>query len=450
MAPPSKKSYVCQGCGAIFPKWQGKCSDCGQWDALVHEEVNVSFPTTQGGAVFESLTAQKEEHFPRISTGMDEFDRVCGGGIVAGSVCLIAGDPGIGKSTLLLQLASLLSEKIPVMYISGEESASQIRLRARRLGLSGAAVNLLSTQHLDSVLPLVPKILGSGAVRGFMIVDSIQTIAIKEMAAGAGSLSQIRECMSILITLAKSTGLAVMIVGHITKDGMIAGPKVLEHMVDTVLYFEGENNRPYRLLRTIKNRFGATHEVGVFDMTSQGLREVKNPSSLFISQRKQEVPGSCIFAGMEGTRPLLVEFQALSTTSFLASPRRSVVGWDSNRLSMILAVLEARCQMPFSKKDVFLTVLGGIKINEPAADLCVALSLLSCLKKRPLPQRSIAFGEIGLTGEIYPTSFAEHRMREAAQLGFERAFMPTSSVSTQGLQHTSITHVRDLAALFQD
>jgi len=448
LSSSAKKAYVCQQCGSVTPKWKGKCDECHQWDTLVAETVSVSLPTDTIHA-FETLSQADEHQFPRLSTGMAEFDRVCGGGIVAGSVSLVAGDPGIGKSTLLLQLAGMMAPKTAVVYVSGEESSAQIRLRAKRLGLQDANVHIISTNQLDTVLPMIPKVLIPGVLRGFIIIDSIQTMMLKSAGATPGTLGQIRECINTLITLAKSTGLAIMVVGHITKDGMIAGPKVLEHMVDTVLYFEGDNNRPYRLLRTIKNRFGATHEVGVFDMVSGGLREVTNPSALFISPRQQEIPGSCIFAGMEGTRPLLVECQALSTPSFLASPRRSVVGWDSNRLSMILAVLEARCQLCFSKKDVFLTVLGGIRITEPAADLCVALALLSCLKKRPLPKRAIAFGEIGLTGEIYPTAFGEHRLREAEQLGFSHVFMPDSTLSTHSMTLSSLNHVKDLDLWFR-
>jgi DNA repair protein RadA/Sms len=265
----------------------------------------------------------------------------------------------------------------------------------------------------------------------------------------AGTLGQIRECMHLLITFAKSTGIPVIIVGHITKEGMIAGPKMLEHMVDTVLYFEGEGHRPYRILRSIKNRFGATHEVGIFDMTEKGLQEVSNPSCLFTRSRQGEVSGACVFAGMEGSRPLFVEFQALAAPSFLMTPRRSVVGWDVNRLSMVLAILESRCQIPFSKKDVFLTVLGGIKVSEPAADLCVALSLLSCLKKRPLPHRAIAFGEMGLTGEIYSPSFGEHRLREAEQLGFTHVFMPGGSSTERAFTPVFLNHVKDLDLWFR-
>lgn len=444
----SKQNYVCQACGSVYVKWKGRCDGCGKWDTLAVESVQTAQQDTSLPNV-ESLAASDAEQFSRVSTGISEFDRVCGGGIVEGSVSLVAGDPGIGKSTLLLQLACHLCEKTSVIYISGEESSTQIRLRAKRLGLGHHPVQLISTNQLESVFLSVPKMLSStGALRAFIIIDSIQTMIMKEAGPTAGTIGQIRECMHHLIALAKSTGIAIMVVGHITKDGMIAGPKVLEHMVDTVLYFEGDNNRPYRLLRTVKNRFGATHEVGVFDMTAQGLKEVSNPSLLFLSPRNQEIPGSCIFAGMEGTRPLLLEFQALSTASFLASPRRSVVGWDLSRLSMILAVLEARCQLAFSKKDVFLTVLGGMKVLEPAADLCVALALLSCLKRQPIPRHVVAFGEIGLTGEIYPTSFIEQRLREAEQLGFTHVIMPENASVSHNLQLIPMNHVKDLERWF--
>jgi DNA repair protein RadA/Sms len=444
----SKKAYVCQQCGAVSVKWRGQCSDCSAWDTLIEETLTNTGSSSQESIQFETLSSHDDKDFPRMTTGINEFDRVCGGGIVAGSVSLVSGDPGIGKSTLLLQLAGCISEKTSVIYISGEESAAQIRLRAQRLGLSNAGVHLMSTNQLDDVFPLIPGVLSKGkALNGFIIVDSIQTMVTREVGTTPGTLNQIRECMQQLITLAKSTGIAIVVVGHITKEGLIAGPKVLEHMVDVVLYFEGEANRPYRLLRTIKNRFGATHEVGVFDMTSGGLKEVKNPSILFLSKRHKEIPGSCIFAGMEGSRPLLMEFQALSTPSFLASPRRSVVGWDAGRLSMILAVLEARCQIPFSKKDVFLTVLGGLRVSEPAADLCVALALLSCLKKKAIPHEAVAFGEIGLTGEIYGAAFGEQRLKEAEQLGFKHVFMP--SIGYNGsITPVTMNHVRDLLAWF--
>jgi DNA repair protein RadA/Sms len=445
-----KTAYVCQHCGGISPKWKGKCDDCGTWDTLVSETVSPKTGAVADRLSWETLDVSHEEVFPRLATGLAEFDRVCGGGIVKGSVTLVAGDPGIGKSTLLLQIASRLTEHTPVVYVSGEESASQIRLRAQRLGLAQSSIRLLSTCQLDGALSLVSQVLNPETIiPGFLIVDSIQTMTLPHVGTTPGTLNQVRECMTTLIALAKTSGLAVMIVGHITKEGAIAGPKALEHMVDTVLYFEGDNHRPYRLLRTIKNRFGATHEVGVFDMVPQGLKEVANPSSLFLSPRKHDIPGSCIFAGMEGSRPLMVEFQALSTPSFLASPRRAVVGWDSQRLSMILAVLEARCQVNFSKKDVFLTVLGGMRVTEPAADVCVALALLSCLKKKSLPRSAIAFGEIGLTGEIYPSAYTEYRLREAEQLGFRSVFMPDSPLKPTG-PCTILHHVKDLELCFKN
>lgn len=444
-----KLVYMCEQCGVQHVKWKGKC-DCGEWNTLVaHDPEEIRKPHHKHKVVVESLLQKEELTFPRILTHIKEFDRTCGGGIVAGSVTLLAGDPGIGKSTLLLKVASALAAHIPVVYVSGEESSAQIRLRAHRMNIQTAPIHLMATHDLDGVLAAIPPLLSHIAhgVKGYIIIDSIQAIASSEISSGAGTLAQIRHCLQALITLAKSTGLAVMVVGHITKDGMIAGPKVLEHMVDTVLYFEGEKTNPYRLLRTIKNRFGPTQEVGVFDMHQEGLREVAQPSSLFISQKRHATPGSCIFSGMEGSRPLLLEIQALSVPSFLASPRRAVVGWDHNRLSMVLAVLEARCQIQFSNKDVFLTVLGGIKITEPAADLCVAMALLSCLKKRPVPQNSVAFGEIGLTGEVRPVTYSAQRLKEAEQFGLTSAFMAPST-STSQLQCHPIQHVQEVLQYF--
>lgn len=449
-----KMVYSCEHCGMQHVKWKGKC-DCGEWNTLVAQDAQVMKKAASKSSInVESLQQKEDVKFPRILTGIKEFDRTCGGGIVAGSVTLLAGDPGIGKSTLLLKVAAALSEHIPVIYVSGEESASQIRFRAHRMHVQDASIHLIASHDLDGILAALPGLLSkvpAQGVRGYVIIDSIQTLVSNEISSGAGTLAQIRHCLQTLITLAKSTGLAVMVIGHITKDGMIAGPKVLEHMVDTVLYFEGEKTNPYRLLRTIKNRFGPTQEVGVFDMHQEGLKEVSQPSSLFISQKRHMIAGSCIFSGMEGSRPLLLEVQALSVPSFLPSPRRSVVGWDHNRLSMILAVLEARCQIQFSNKDVFLTVLGGIKITEPAADLCVAMALLSCLKKHPVPENSVAFGEIGLTGEVRPVTYSSHRLKEAEQFGLSSVFMAlatsgTSSVTS--LKTHSIQHVQDIVQYF--
>lgn len=450
-----KTAYVCQKCGSVAPKWQGQCGACHEWNTLVQERVS-STPSgpsfTDQHDKFESIQQEDTDNVARLVTGNNEFDRTCGGGVVMGSISLLAGDPGIGKSTLLLQLAHHIAKHTSVLYISGEESSQQIRLRAKRLGVTHDNIQLMSTNHLDNALVEIPKALSKNtAFPGFIIIDSIQTMMLRDVGSTAGTVGQIRECIHALTTLAKATGLAVMVVGHITKEGAIAGPKILEHMVDTVLYFEGDNNRPYRLLRTMKNRFGATHEVGVFEMGTNGLKEVSNPSALFISNRETAAPGSCIFAGMEGTRPILVEFQALATSSFLPSPRRSIVGWDHHRLSMVLAVLEAKCKTSFANKDVFLTVLGGMRIHEPAADLCVALALLSCLKKRPLSAKTVAFGEIGLTGEIYNASFTEHRLREAHNLGFEHVFMPPhrGDYACPDLNITHVRHVNDLERCFE-
>lgn len=421
-------------------------------------------PREEGQIAFALLSAKEEDEAPRVPTGIQEIDRVCGGGLVAGSVTLIAGDPGIGKSTLLLKLAAMLSRKTRVAYVSGEEGTGQIKMRAKRMGIGDAAVELVGTCNLSAVLtairgawlekkgapkPKNPESTPSISLPGFLVIDSIQTMSSTRVDGVPGTLSQVRECAHELVKFAKESHIPVMIVGHITKEGMIAGPKVLEHMVDTVLYFEGERGHPYRILRTVKNRFGPTDEIGVFDMTERGLEEVANPSVLFLSQRKQGVPGACVFSGMEGTRPLLVEIQALTTQSFLASPRRAVVGWDGNRMSMVLAVLEARCQINFSQKDVFLSVLGGLRITEPAADLCVALALLSCLKRKPIPHDIVAFGELGLTGEARPVSHSEQRFREAGKLGFTKVFAPSSRPSSEKAPAVVvITHVRQLLSLF--
>lgn len=437
-----KTPYVCQGCGTVSIKWRGQCENCHAWDSLVQEEIASQTLSKSALEVHcESLKDIDETSFERLPTGFRDVDRVLGGGIVAGSVCLIGGEPGIGKSTLLLQLAYNLHEKTAVFYVSGEESGAQIRLRARRLGLDQAEMRLFCTRLLGPVLEHIPSLLKEGDFPGFIIIDSIQTLMMESSGGIPGTLSQIRDCMHALIHLAKTRGVCIMIVGHVTKDGLIAGPKLLEHMVDAVLSFEGDQNRPYRLLRTIKNRFGKSQELSVLDMTQKGLREVENPSALFLSQRQTRTEGACVFASMEGSRPLLVECQALTVPSFLATPRRSVVGWESHRLSMLLAVLEARCQWNFSKRDVFLTVLGGLKLEEPAGDLAIALALLSCLKKKPLGQNIVAFGEIGLTGEIYCPGLVEARLQEAKNMGFTTVVGPIDA---------SLTDTKDLLIIFVD
>lgn len=436
--------YVCQSCGSCFPKWSGKCEGCQNWNTLV-EETTIS-PFQKKGALkaqkidFSSLE-DASPPLPRFLSGLNEFDRVCGGGLVPGSVSLVGGDPGIGKSTLLLQVAALMSGKTRCAYISGEEAADQVRLRAQRLNVAKYPVELATTTHIGDIL----KSLHQGPL--VAIIDSIQTMYVEALDAAPGSVSQVRASAHELIRFAKKYGIAIIIVGHVTKEGLIAGPRVLEHMVDTVLYFEGERGHHFRILRSVKNRFGPTDEIGVFEMTDKGLQEVSNPSALFLPHRTEDVSGSCVFAGLEGTRPLLVEIQSLISPSSLATPRRAVVGWDSGRLSMILAVLEARCGLACGNRDVFLNVAGGLRISEPAADLAVSASLLSSLANNPLPRDAVFFGEVGLSGEIRPISQQEARLKEAFKLGFKSAFVPKSPkpYSFGKMSLIPLAHIGELA-----
>jgi DNA repair protein RadA/Sms len=427
MAKPQKGNYVCQSCGAVSTKWAGKCVVCNEWNTLV-EETDAGPPPGSGltksskGKVvrLEGLSGGAAEA-PRFSTGMPELDRVTGGGIVPGSALLISGEPGIGKSTLLLQLSASLARRAKrAVYFSGEEATAQVRLRAERLGLADAPVALGAETNLANILAT----LGDGKRADLIVVDSIQTLWSDELDAAPGTVSQVRAATQTLIRYAKTQGAALLLVGHVTKDGQIAGPKVVEHMVDTVLTFEGDRGHPFRILRATKNRFGATDEIGVFEMAQEGLREVANPSELFLGDRDAKVPGSAVFAGMEGTRPILVEIQALVAPSSLGTPRRAVVGWDSNRLSMILAVLEARCGVSLAQHDVYLNVAGGLKINEPAADLAAAAALLSSFSNRPLPATRVSFGEISLSGAIRPSAHMAARLKEAKKLGFTEAAIP--------------------------
>lgn len=421
--------FVCQECGGWHSKWSGRCDTCGAWNSIVEESI-ASKQTTRHKRIdteyffstLETSSAEAPLDHSRISTGIAEFDRVCGGGLVPGSVILVGGDPGIGKSTLLLQVVASLSQSAACAYISGEEALSQLRLRAERLKVNKAAVHMASSTQLQDILVAMGKL----SNLKLAIIDSIQTMVSDEITSAAGTVSQVRACTQDLITSAKKQGHVVVLVGHVTKEGVLAGPRVLEHMVDTVLYFEGERNYDYRILRSVKNRFGATDEIGVFSMSDQGLTEVRNPSELFLANHQNEVSGTAIFAGMEGTRPILLEIQALVAPSYLASPRRTAVGWDANRLSMVLAVLEARCGLSFGNKDIYLNVAGGLKITEPAADLAVAAALISAVKNRPVPSSSIYFGEIGLTGEVRPVSHSELRFKEAEKLGFAQAFCASS------------------------
>jgi DNA repair protein RadA/Sms len=452
-----KRHYVCQSCGGIEVKWRGQCGECQSWGTLVEEVIGArggKSGSSPGQITFVGLSVDGEISLQRLETSIKEFDRVCGGGLVPGSVLLLGGDPGIGKSTLLLQVSAALSQKYGVGYISGEEGIGQIQLRARRMGLEKASVELASAHNISVLMEALELRLKEGsAALHCLIIDSIQTMTC-DLASGApGTVGQIRECTQLLIQFAKKTGTIVILVGHITKDGIIAGPKLLEHMVDAVIYFEGDRGHQFRILRCVKNRFGSTHEIGVFEMSGGGLQEVSNPSALFLNHRLEDTEGSAVFAGMEGSRPVLVEIQALTTASFLASPRRAVVGWDHNRLSTVLAVLEARCRIPFSSKDVFLSVVGGLKITEPAGDLATALAVLSCLKQKAIPQGWIAFGEIGLTGEIRPVAQQDARLKEAKKLGFKTAIVPKAAgdshavVSRGGMELRIISNIKELVHL---
>ena len=458
MAKPLKR-YVCQDCGAAYQKWQGRCDACGNWSHIVEEAAQTVVPKGLSGGrgrTLELATLNTESgEAPRMVTGIAEFDRVLGGGLVPGSAILIGGDPGIGKSTLLLQaVASLARGKggtaAPCLYISGEEAVAQIGLRARRLGLVDAPVRLAAATSLRDIMTTLGS---SGPLAGgppaVIVIDSIQTMFADNLESAPGTVAQVRACSQELVRFAKSSDAAVLLVGHVTKDGQIAGPRVVEHMVDTVLYFEGERGHQFRILRAVKNRFGATDEIGVFVMTDGGLGEVANPSALFLGEREQPISGAAVFAGIEGTRPLLVEIQALVAPSSLATPRRAVVGWDSGRLAMILAVLEARCGLQLGGADVYLNVAGGLRVAEPAADLAVAAALMSSLSGVPVPAGTVLFGEVSLAGEVRPVTQAENRLKEAAKLGFRHAIVPSGlKVRPTGIKTTDLVQLTELVELF--
>ena len=430
----ASRAFVCQACGAVTSKWSGKCAACGEWNSIIEEAAPSGSPALvaiKGGkgrlASFESLAAATRDA-PRLKTGIAEFDRVLGGGLVPGSAVLVGGDPGIGKSTLLLQAAAKLAEAgLRVVYLSGEEAPAQVRLRAARLGLADAPVALGTETNLANIVAT----LGSGPPPALVIIDSVQTLWSEAVEAAPGTISQLRGSASALISYAKTSGATLVLVGHVTKDGQIAGPKVIEHMVDTVLYFENLSGHQFRLLRAVKNRFGPTDEIGVFEMRFEGLKEVENPSALFLSDHDRGAPGTAVFAGMEGTRPILVEIQALVAPSALGTPRRAVVGWDPNRLSMLIAVLEARCGVRLAGHDVYLNVAGGLRLNEPAADLAAAAAaLLSSYAGRSAHEDTVFFGEVSLTGAIRAVGHMDQRLKEAAKLGFARAAVP--AVASEG------------------
>ncbi|HEY0920432.1 DNA repair protein RadA [Devosia sp.] len=420
----TKTSYVCQSCRAVAPRWQGRCEACGEWNTIVEEIVDSGVgagpkaATASGRAIQLVPLAGETESAARVETGLGELDRVTGGGFVIGSAVLVGGDPGIGKSTLLLQAAAALADRGQrVVYISGEEAVAQVRLRAQRLGLGGSAVSLASETNVEIILSTLQQ----GPTPHLVIIDSIQTLWTDRVDSAPGTVTQVRTSAQALTRFAKKSGAAVVLVGHVTKDGQIAGPRVVEHMVDAVLYFEGDSSHTFRILRGVKNRYGATDEIGVFEMTALGLQEVSNPSALFLDQRDEGAAGSAVFAGMEGTRPVLCEIQALVAPSPLGTPRRAVVGWDAARLSMVLAVLESRCGVRIGANDIYLNVAGGLKIAEPAADLAVAAALISSLSGAPLPPDTVYFGEISLAGGVRPVVHAALRLREAQKLGFKAA-----------------------------
>ncbi|MEX2643578.1 MAG: DNA repair protein RadA [Acetobacterales bacterium] len=453
--------YVCQECGAVHAKWSGRCEACGAWNAIVEEAPVAAGPgraKARGGRKLELVGLRGPSQMtPRRTTGIGEFDRVCGGGLVPGSAVLVGGDPGIGKSTLLLQVVAALSKRHGVAYFSGEEAVDQIRLRAHRLGVADAPVGLAAATDVADLLAT----LDGADLPDAVVVDSIQTMFVKELDSAPGTVAQVRASAQALIGAAKSRGFALLLVGHVTKEGAIAGPRVLEHMVDTVLYFEGDRSHQFRVLRATKNRFGATDEIGVFEMTDAGLVEVPNPSALFLAERRGNVAGAAVFAGIEGSRPVLLEIQCLLAPAMGGSPRRAVVGWDSQRLSMVLAVLEARCGYSLAGNDVYLNVAGGLRIAEPAADLTVAAAVLSSLNNQPTPPDAVFFGEIGLSGEIRPVGRTDLRLKEAAKLGFRRAVVPKRRAARgdgrrkgetgapDGLTVTEIGHLGDLARVIE-
>jgi DNA repair protein RadA/Sms len=491
MSTKAKTVFECQSCGVKFPRWAGKCESCGSWNSIIEvrdEAASAPAGLTLGlGGVKLQFADLKGEATgePRVSCGIRELDRVLGGGCVAGGVVLVGGDPGIGKSTILLQAAAHMANgesaqgpaggiadrlaagdgsvsksagagesshggpaagRGKVFYLTGEESVGQVKMRAARLGLSGAPVALAANSNIRDIAAT----LGAEPDVKAVVIDSIQTMYLDSIDSAPGTISQVRGSAGELIRLAKQRGFALFLIGHVTKEGAIAGPRVLEHMVDTVLYFEGERSHQFRILRSVKNRFGATDEIGVFEMTGKGLAEVENPSALFLAERRGNVSGSSVFAGIEGTRPILLEIQALVTPSNGGNARRAVVGWDSARLSMLTAVLDSRCHQEFYNYDIFLNVAGGLKIGEPAGDLAVAAALLSSKNNVPAPADMAIFGEVGLSGEIRAVASAEQRVKEAAKLGFARALVPRSIKSkfhVPGIKVIEAGHLQDLAAL---
>lgn len=447
----AKIQYICQNCGAVSPRWQGRCEACGEWNTMVEESASGGIgggpakgPAKRGRIVELQALSGGSNETPRIPSGIAELDRVTGGGFVRGSALLVGGDPGIGKSTLLLQASAALAAKGErVVYISGEEAIAQVRLRAERMGVAHTPVALAAETSVEDILAT----LQAGPVPALVILDSIQTLWTETAESAPGTVTQVRASAQAMIRYAKHSGATLVLVGHVTKDGQIAGPRVVEHMVDAVLYFEGEGGKQFRILRAVKNRFGATDEIGVFEMTGSGLREVPNPSELFLGERNAASPGAAVFAGMEGSRPVLVEIQALVAPSLLGTPRRAVVGWDSGRLAMVIAVLESHCGVKLGSNDVYLAVAGGLKITEPAADLAVASALVSSLSGIALPADCVYFGEVSLSGAVRPVVHAAQRLKEAQKLGFGRAALPAASIDKEANLGPGLQGIDQLAGL---
>jgi DNA repair protein RadA/Sms len=443
----AKTVYTCTECGGQAPKWQGQCPHCSAWNTLVEavaEKAPSRFQPLAEPSKLQKLSAVEAREQERRPTGIGELDRVLGGGLVRGAVVLLGGDPGIGKSTLLLQALALMDASANVVYVSGEESAQQIALRARRLAVEPDALNLLAEIQLERILSVL-----AAQKPDVAVIDSIQTVYSEALQSAPGSVAQVRECAAQLTRFAKTSGTALLLIGHVTKEGALAGPRVLEHMVDAVLYFEGDTHSSFRLVRAIKNRFGAVNELGVFAMTDRGLRGVSNPSALFLSQHGARVPGSCVMVTQEGTRPLLVEIQALVDEAHAPNPRRLTVGLEQNRLAMLLAVLHRHAGVAAFDQDVFVNAVGGVKIDEPAADLPVLLAIVSSLRGKPLPEKLVAFGEVGLAGEVRPVQRGQERLKEAAKLGFRQAIVPKANApkgGIEGLEVVTVERIEDAVA----
>ena len=446
-----KSFYVCTQCGYESAKWYGKCPSCNEWNTLVEEvEEQTVIKTTSSSTVTAlKLDAINTNNEPRFQTGVGELDRVLGGGIVRGSLILLGGDPGIGKSTMMLQICQYLGQNLSVLYVSGEESQRQIKLRAERLGVDTDNLSVMAATDAQAICEYIRS-----NSPDIAIIDSIQTMSIPELNSSPGSVPQVRESTNLFLRTAKSCDIPIFIIGHVNKDGAIAGPKVMEHIVDAVLYFEGDRNLSYRILRAVKNRFGSTNEIGVFEMRDVGLVEVKNPSQMLLSGRPKNVPGTCVVATIEGSRPILAEVQGLATESGFGNPRRMSTGFDYNRFSLILAVLEKRAGYFFANLDSYINIVGGFRLDEPAVDLAVAISLISSLKDKPVPENVAVFGEIGLAGEIRAVSQAQQRVQEAARLGFTKCVVPATCLKqmqrVEGIEIFGVKSVRQAAAVIFD